>query len=615
MGLQPIRQHRGGGHPGQLPASAAVPGRDRTGFEPGLRPALAAALHRRQRPANSPPLQVDPLEDPPDAALIAALGPALALEMGALPWRRCGAATVVLTAGTPLAPHQRRMLTARLGPVRLAQCPVASLRQAMAQVVEPALVAQAETCVPEGESCRSSRPALTGRIGITLAASAVLWGALSPASLALSLTLLSVATLVSSSLLRLAAALAAPLRVPKPPLSNRFAMQVAPVVSIFVPLYKEQYIAQHLLVRLSRLDYPQALLDICLILEDDDHVTRAAIEAVELPPQMRVIEVPEGKLRTKPRAMNYALRFARGSIIGIYDAEDAPAPDQITRVAERFAKAPPEVACLQGALDFYNTRTNWITRCFTLEYNGWFRVVLPGLARLGLVVPLGGTKLFLRRAALEAVGCWDAWNVTEDADLGLRLARRGYRTELIDTTTQEEATAHPWAWVRQRSRWLKGYGMTWAVAMRQPRRLWADLGPTGFVALNVLLLGTLLQFLLAPVLWSFWLLFLGLPHPIEPLLPNALAWSLALLFLGSEVLVIAVAGLGAVRAEKRGLLIWTVALSLYFPMATLAAWKAVWEIGRKPFFWDKTTHGLVLPPPDIPLNRPLQPSPRRASAA
>jgi cellulose synthase/poly-beta-1,6-N-acetylglucosamine synthase-like glycosyltransferase len=305
--------------------------------------------------------------------------------------------------------------------------------------------------------------------------------------------------------------------------------------------------------------------------------------------------VPRGGVKTKPRALNYALPFCRGSIIGIYDAEDAPAPDQLDLVAARFAAAAPDVACLQGVLDFYNVGTNWLSRCFAIEYATWFRVILPGLARLGLVVPHGGTTHFLPREALEARGAGDAHNVTEDADLGLRLARHGFRTELIATVTGEEANCRAWPWIRQRSRWLKGYAMTWAAHMRSPRRLWRDLGAWRFCGVQALFLGTLIQHLTAPLLWSLTLVPFGFPHPLLAVLgPGGLALC-AGLFLTCEAINLAVGIAGARRTAHRGLAFWTPTLILYFPLCTIAAWKGVVEIATRPYYWDKTRHGFSPP--------------------
>ena len=361
-----------------------------------------------------------------------------------------------------------------------------------------------------------------------------------------------------------------------------------------VPLYREPEVADILIQRLEKLRYPRALLDVLLILEEDDLVTSSALARVTLPPWMRVIPVPDGRPRTKPRAMNYALDFARGQIIGIYDAEDAPDPDQIDRVVARFATAPPELVCLQGVLDYYNPRQNWLARCFTIEYAAWFRVMMPGMQRLGLAIPLGGTTLFFRRAALEKLGGWDAHNVTEDADLGFRLARHGFRTEMIATTTGEEANCHPLPWVKQRSRWLKGYMVTYLVHMRAPLLLLRQLGPWRFLGYQTHFITALSQFMLAPVLWSFWLVLMGLPHPLDGLIPKGPLIAMARLFLLVEILTIASGLLAVSGPAHRHLLFWVPTLHFYFPLGVLAVYKALYELIFAPFFWDKTAHGHSL---------------------
>jgi cellulose synthase/poly-beta-1,6-N-acetylglucosamine synthase-like glycosyltransferase len=197
--------------------------------------------------------------------------------------------------------------------------------------------------------------------------------------------------------------------------------------------------------------------------------------------------------------------------------------------------------------------------------------------------------------------------VTEDADLGILLARHGYRTEMIPITTEEEANARPWAWVRQRSRWLKGYALTWAVHMRRPRRLWRDLGPKRFLGFQIMFAGTILQFALAPVLWSFWMVPLGVPHPLAPMLPPGLLGVLAVLFLAAQALDLAFACIGARRAGKGRLALWAPTLLLYFPLCALALYRALWEVVRDPFRWDKTTHGLHMPAHVAPAARPILP--------
>ncbi len=552
---------------------------------------------------------VDPRRGRADPGLVARLTPRRCLALRVLPWRRVGAATLVLCADPAITRLHLAEIEGALGHVRLAHADAAALRAALARDAGRPLALGAERRVPGRWSCRTLPRLSLARTA--LAAAAALLAALvaAPLLVVAALTAVAAACLLLTSALKLATATAT-LRRDRRDDGAEVIPARLPVVSLLVPLYREERIATRLLQRIEALDYPRDRLDLCLVVEDDDAATQGALARTALPPWAQVIEVPEGTLRTKPRALNYGLGFARGDIVGIYDAEDAPAPDHLRRVAAGFARRGPEVACLQGALDFYNPRRNWIARCFTLEYGAWFRVMLPGLERLGLVIPLGGTTLFLRREAIERAGGWDAHNVTEDADLGLRLARMGLRTEVVGIATMEEANSRPWLWVKQRSRWLKGYAVTWAVHMRDPVALWRDLGPRRFAAMQVQFLGTVLGFALAPFLWSFWLVPLGLPHPLAPLLPPAMLVALSILFLASQVLDLGYAWLGARRAGRPDLAWWAPALSLYFPMATLAVWRALWEVAACPFRWDKTQHGLDEPEEEAPAARPAARAPQ-----
>ena len=279
--------------------------------------------------------------------------------------------------------------------------------------------------------------------------------------------------------------------------------------------------------------------------------------------------------------------------MGIFDAEDAPEPDQLEKVVSKFETTGPEVACLQGILDYYNARHNWLARCFTIEYASWWRLVLPGVARLGLVLPLGGTTLFFRRHILEELGGWDAHNVTEDADLGLRLARRGYRTELIPTVTYEEANCHPWAWIKQRSRWLKGFFITYCVHMRSPRALLRDLGFMRFMGIQAMFLATVSQFAAFPLLWTFWLPALGLPHPVTTTLGSGIILPLATFFIAAELLNVAIGVIAVSDRNHRHLVPWVITLPFYFSLGAVASYKAIYELVRAPFYWDKTQHGTA----------------------
>jgi cellulose synthase/poly-beta-1,6-N-acetylglucosamine synthase-like glycosyltransferase len=529
-----------------------------------------------------------------DSRLLDRLRPDLWLSRALVPLGRQGGTTVIAAARPEAARDAAPLLERFLGPVRFLLATRPQVEAALLRYRRTTLTERAETTVPHHESCRGwSEPALK-RAGIAAVVLLATAAAAAPLTTFAAATFLALALLAATTALKIAA-LFATLTRRRDTAALRPAQQpprILPRISVLVPLFREREIADRLVRRLWALDYPRDRLEICLVLEEDDSVTREALTRFPLPPWFRLIEVPRGSVKTKPRALNYALPFCRGEIVGIYDAEDEPEPDQLARVAERFATAPPEIACLQGALDYYNATDNWLARCFTIEYASWFRVMLPGIARLGLVVPLGGTTLFVRRRVLEKLGGWDAHNVTEDADLGLRLARHGYVTELLPSVTREEANCHAWPWVRQRSRWLKGYAMTWAAHMRSPRRLWRELGPMRFLGVQVLFLGAFVPLALSPLLWSFWAIPLGYHHPLAPLLgPHGLA-ALTVLFLACEVLNLTV-GIIAVRiAGHRRLTWWVPLMHLYFPLGAIAAWKGLIEIATRPYYWDKTAHGL-----------------------
>ena len=554
------------------------------------RPALRAALERQFGTAH-----VDPDETPPDPRLIDRLGIARALRLGCLPWARAGAVCVVATTRPDRFDTHRAELEQALGPVVMALIDDPTLFRVASTLRGAALADRASDGLAAPLSCRgwgngpAPRVLALGLGGLIVAALAA------PQALLLAALALAVAVLIAGTALKLAAFAAGrrakPHAAPEAQGGLTRLPDMLPVISIMVPMFGEPETVPRLINRLSRLSYPRTRLDVMLVLEACDHTTLTALDAMTLPRWMRVIVVPDGPLRTKPRALNHALNFARGTLIGVYDVEDAPEPDQLLRVAGRFARADARLGCVQGMLDFYNPRSTWLTRCFTIDYATWFRVLLPGKQALGLALPLGGTTLFLRREVLDQLGGWDAHNVTEDADLGLRLARMGYRTEVLDTTTFEEATCHLRAWIRQRSRWLKGYAITYAVHMRDPRALWRALGPWAFAGVQVQFLGALLSVLLAPAILSCWVLAMGLGHPAGAVLPGWMLQGLVVVFISAAAIDVALALVALRSRHHRGLWCALPLMWAYWPLATLAAYKALWELIHAPHYWDKTAHG------------------------
>ncbi|WP_299352031.1 glycosyltransferase [uncultured Shimia sp.] len=536
---------------------------------------------------------VDLDREPPNPDLSDLLPPEICLKHNILPWRTVGGILVVVTGRPERFEALRHTLPARFQTAILAICDESAIVDHLARTRRIHLTNLAETRVASIYSCRNWEQTRRGthRLGLALLTAFVVALVSFPAWVLAVLTLWAALSLFAVSVMKVAA-FASYLRNPIDSNLTPRNPSVLPRISVMVPLFREKEIAQALVARLSRLTYPKALLDVLLVLEEHDDLTKETIARTSLPNWMRVVEVPAGSgLTTKPRALNYALDQCRGDIVGIWDAEDAPAPNQLEMVAAQFAKSPPKVVCLQGILDFYNPRTNWLSRCFTIEYATWFRCILPGPARLGFALPLGGTTLFIRRDAIEELGGWDAHNVTEDADLGIRLARHGYRTEMLPSVTLEEANCTTLAWIRQRSRWLKGYIITYLVHMRDPRLIWSELGLTGFLGMQLVFLCTLSQFLLAPLLWAFGGQMAGLPYPGQMLFSDEyLVWVITAL-LASGIINIVISAASVHGQNRTALLPYVLTLPIYFTLACAAGYKALFELLKDPYYWDKTDHG------------------------
>ncbi|WP_438991086.1 glycosyltransferase family 2 protein [Lentibacter sp.] len=533
---------------------------------------------------------------PPDTKLANIFEPATLVRYCVVPWRKKGSKVILLCESPEAYSAFLSHLDTTSEKYEFALGKRDQILSWLMKHHEEELRGKASARVPESESCRgwarhtSQKRLIITLLGLTFFLALIL--AFPKATLGI-FALWAIMTLFVSALLRLSAFAAELSSVPNeaPPVCPDDQL---PTISVLVPLFKEREIATALLQRLTHLTYPKALLDVALVVEVNDTLTKAVLSKCSLPPWIRIIEVPEGTPKTKPRAMNYALDFCKGDIIGIWDAEDAPADNQLEIVANYFHSASPELVCLQGVLDYYNSRQNWLARCFTIEYAAWFRLILPGMAKLGFAIPLGGTTLFFRRNALESLGGWDAHNVTEDADLGFRLARHGYRTDVIPTRTGEEANCRIWPWIKQRSRWLKGYMVTYFVHMREPAKLYRQIGLWRFIGFQAHFVTALSQFILAPVLWSFWLVLFGLPHPLEAYVSHEILVALGLSFLAIELANALINASAVSKPELKHLFAWVPIMHFYYPLGALAAYKALFELVAKPFYWDKTQHGLSL---------------------
>lgn len=371
------------------------------------------------------------------------------------------------------------------------------------------------------------------------------------------------------------------------------ADELLPVYSILVPVYREPECIAHLVTALNALDYPAHKKDVQLLLEGDDADTLAAVEKITLPPGFRVTLIPPSEPRTKPKACNIGLAEARGDYLVIYDAEDHPEPDQLKKAVAAFGRVGPDTICLQSKLNFYNPRQNALTRWFTAEYCSWFDLALPGLGALGAVIPLGGTSNHFVTAKLRELLGWDAYNVTEDCDLGVRIYRKGYRSHMLDTTTWEEACSSPRFWIRQRTRWLKGYIQTYFVHMRNPLRLLRELGPAGFLHFQILVGGVVFSFLINPLYWILAILWFCLRiEALAALFPGMVfAVGALCLFAGNFIFIYT----GAVACYRRGyydLVKHALLTPVYWVLMSVSSWRAFLQFFSKPFYWEKTRHGL-----------------------
>lgn len=412
-----------------------------------------------------------------------------------------------------------------------------------------------------------------------------------------------------------------------------------PSYTILVPLFKEGNVLPNLIQKLMALSYPKEKLQILLLIEKSEKLSKEEIErgdrltlevALELQPQMpscfEIVAIDEPKPhepQTKPRACNIGLAQANGEYCVIFDAEDRPEADQLLKAVAGFRRSEgKKVACIQARLEFYNSETNLVltrnpkelrkrviafllTRFFGAEYDKLFNLDLPGMSRLGLPIPLGGTSNHFPTKLLKEVGGWDPYNVTEDCDLGIRLAEMGYRTETINSTTFEEANSRLGNWIRQRSRWIKGYMQTYLVYMRHPYRLLRQLGVRNFLSFQLVVGGTPLCLLVNPIYWILTLLYIltsgagseselsFVPDLIRTINPEPVYYmGLGCMIFGNFIFVLQLLAACMIRGKYLNALLMILSPP-YLGLMSVGAWKGGHQLVLKPHFWEKTDHGLV----------------------
>ena len=370
-----------------------------------------------------------------------------------------------------------------------------------------------------------------------------------------------------------------------------------PVYTVLVPLHHEAHIVPQLRLALGRLDWPADRLDVKLIVEADDAAISAAVSRAFAGAPYEIVVVPPAGPRTKPKALAYAMTFARGDLVTIYDAEDLPHPQQLREAHATFAVSGPELGCLQAPLQIHVGEGRLLERLFSIEYAALFDGLLPALSVLGLPLPLGGTSNHFRREALERSGGWDPYNVTEDADLGMRLARFGYRSATITLATVEEAPATFGDWLRQRTRWFKGWMQTWLVHMRRPVLTYRELGPFGFLCFNLVGAGMLVSALVHPICLVTVAIVL-----VDPLSLWDKAGAIGSAVLGANLFNLAIGYFAVLLLTARALAFRgrqseipvLFGLPLYWLLMAPACIRALWQLAVRPHLWEKTPHvGMV----------------------
>jgi cellulose synthase/poly-beta-1,6-N-acetylglucosamine synthase-like glycosyltransferase len=591
----------------------ALETQERTGVRLG-RVLLAAGLVRRQRLYEVLADLwgcdfVDLVEDPPDADIAGGLECSLIVGEGWIPFRLIDGTLQVATSEPPSEELAGRVsaacpesLRSQIAAIEFLATTDWDVHVALGRIFRTDISRDAAFGLSDRYPLLGARGGLTlgQRLSLELLVGAVAIGAtldLRALLVALIVSINSafvlailfkfVTSLVGASAARKRDRSAAPVRVPDDEL---------PIYTVLVPLFREANVVGDLIENLRRLDYPQEKLEILLLMEEDDRETIEAAKAANPPDTVRFVLIPFGLPQTKPRACNVGLFFARGDYLVIYDAEDRPDPEQLRDAVAAFRDGPESLVCVQARLNYFNAHQNLLTRMFTLEYSYWFDCMLPGLDRLGLPIPLGGTSNHFDSARLRELGGWDAFNVTEDADLGVRASVHGYTVGVIDSTTYEEACSKLRPWIRQRTRWIKGYMQTAIVHSRRPLFFARQAGLRGVAGFLLLIAGTPASFLAVPVMWLLSLLwYLGLPGGTEiaHFFPYPFAAICTIGFIAGNGVMIALNVLAVTRRKIYRLALWALIAPFYWLLLSLAAWRALFQLVHKPFYWEKTPHGLT----------------------
>lgn len=367
-----------------------------------------------------------------------------------------------------------------------------------------------------------------------------------------------------------------------------------PKYMVILPMFREGDILPHLIDGMKKLDYPQDRLEIRLLIEEDDDETMSVAKSMNLRAPFKIVPIPKSYPRTKPKACNVGIEDGDADYLVIYDAEDRVSPDQLKKAAHAFAKAPDNVACIQAKLGYYNSTYNLLTKCFTAEYATWFGLCLPGLDCLAAPIPLGGTSNHFKLDILRKLGGWDEYNVTEDCDLGLRLFRQGYRTRILESDTLEQACPSLPYWIKQRSRWVKGYIQTYCIHTRDILSFHKSVGFLNSLQFHLLIGGTFVSQLINPFYWLMTLLWLiAKPTGLNQFFPLPVFIMGTLCLCVGNFIFLYTSAIACVRRGVGNIAKYTLLMPFYWMLMSLAAWKGFLQLFSNPHHWEKTKHFAV----------------------
>lgn len=239
-----------------------------------------------------------------------------------------------------------------------------------------------------------------------------------------------------------------------------------PTMTVIFPLKGEDAVIYDTIKAIKNLDYDKALMQVLVVVERTDLLTLETLSKINLPDYFELITIPSMPPFTKGRALLHAIDRVKGRYLTIFDAESRPEAAQMKKAAFYLMNSKEEVCC-QAKIRISNKSQNWITRNFATEYFEWFEFHLNKLSDKNLPFGLGGNSFYISTECLRKAGAWDAYNVTEDVDLSVRLIKQGVKLKILDSYTDESCPDSSTNWINQRTRWNKGLFITQLVHLKK----------------------------------------------------------------------------------------------------------------------------------------------------